>query len=66
MLSDYLEQRRVAGRRAVERLDAVQTAIRLWNDGEMNATAVVERIREIVTDPIVRIGEQTHQPEIET
>jgi hypothetical protein len=66
MLSDYLEQRRVAGRRAVERLDAVQTAMRLWNDGEMNATAVVERIREIVTDPIVRIGEQTHQPEIET
>jgi hypothetical protein len=66
MLSDYLEQRRVAGRRAVERLDAVQAAIRLWNDGEMNATAVVERIREIVTDPIVRIGEQTHQPEIET
>jgi hypothetical protein len=66
MLSDCLEQRRVAGRRAVERLDAVQTAMRLWNDGEMNATAVVERIREIVTDPIVRIGEQTHQPEIET
>jgi len=66
MLSDYLEQRRVAGRRAVERLDAIQTAMRLWNDGELNATAVVERIREIVTDPIVRIGEQTHQPEIET
>jgi hypothetical protein len=66
MLSDYLEQRRVAGRRAVQRLDAVQAAMRLWNDGEMNATAVVERIREIVTDPIVRIGEQTHQPEIET
>lgn len=66
MLSDYLEQRRAAGRRAVERLAAVQAAIRLWLDGEMNATSVVERIRDIVTDPIVRIGDKTHQPEIET
>lgn len=67
MMSDeHYEQRRAAGRRAVDRLASIQIAMNLWNHGEMNAVAVVQRIQEIVTDPIVRIGEQTHQPEIET
>jgi hypothetical protein len=40
-----------------------------WNMGEMNLDRAVDAIVEVWTgqaDPIVRVGEQTHKPEIQS
>lgn len=66
MTSDELmEQRRRLGRQAVDRLAAIKVAVGQWEAGDANAVDVVDRIAEIVADPIVRVG-RTHEPEIQT
>jgi hypothetical protein len=65
MSSDDIERRRQIGRQAVNKLAAVKTAVAEWECGDANAVEVVNRIADIVADPIVRVG-VTHEPEIQT
>jgi hypothetical protein len=65
MTGDELEQRRRAGRLAVNRLAAIKSAVSEWECGDKNAVETVNRIADIVADPIVRVG-RPHEPEIQT
>ena len=43
----------------------IRDVLRSFDDGKLPSVKAVARIGEIVTDPIVRVGE-THRPEVQT
>lgn len=57
--------RRRDDRAAKDRLALIRDVLRRFDDGKLPSVKAVARIGEIVTDPIVRVGE-THRPEVQT
>lgn len=49
-----------------ERMTAIVDICRRWNVGRISTPTAIEKIREVLEPVVVRVGGQTHTPEVQS